>query len=325
MKNLSLKLIALSLLSSLASAQHNPPPIRRPLPPIVVTPPIIVQPPIADNNINWSQRESLLQQQVNQVSQGQGQILPIRATLNLQPGQLVKKVIVIAMSRAGQGRLEVLANGRPALITSSGMQSYEKIVGASLETIEAEVNGQVGNDLQSLQLRTDGVLLISLVGATIQNQVQPQSIPRPIPQPLPPVMIVCSQDAVNVYQATFQRVKTFAYSTSGLDMTSAQATSFANDWTNRNSCNEADGYLRRIASLKEFAYATAGLDMTSAQAKQFALDNERKVCVQDNGFWDEFKQLYNFAYSISGMNMSSQQARDYAWNKIQPKYFTCLR
>lgn len=342
MKSISLKTIALSLLSSFAIAQQNPPPIRRPLPQ-PAPPPISITPPILVDTI-WSQRELLIQHQVNQTLSGQGQILPVRATLNLQNGQIIKKVIVIAMSRAGQGRLEVLADGRPTLITSSGMQTYEKIIGTSLETIEAEINHQLGSNLQTLQIRTDGQILISLIGVTVQNQIAPQPLPQPIPipvpipprpipqpqpqpmpMPLPPLNDVCANDVINVYQATFQRIKNYAYASSGLDMTESQATQFAHDYTNRNSCNEADGFMRRVSSLKDFAYATAGLDMTSAQARQFAVDNESKVCVQDNSFVDEFKQLYNFAYSTSGLNMTSSQARNYAWSKIQPKYFMCQR
>ncbi|OQW46924.1 MAG: hypothetical protein A4S09_03185 [Proteobacteria bacterium SG_bin7] len=331
MKTMYLKIVALSLLTSLAIAQQNPPPIRRSLPPISISP---------MNDTSWSQRESLVQQQISQMLLGQGQILPIRATLGLQHGQVVKKVIVIAMSRAGHGRLEVLADGRPLLIASDGMQSYEKIVGTSLEVIEAEVNLQIGSSMQTLQLRTDGQILISLLGATVQNQITPPPIPvpipprpipprpfpQPVPQPLPlPSFIVCANDALNVYQATFQRVKNFAYSTSGLDMTEAQSTQFAIDYTNHNACDEADGYMRRISSLREFAYSTAGLDMTSAQARQFAIENENKVCILDNSFVGEFKQLYNFAYSTSGLNMTSAQARNYAWEKIQSKYFSCAR
>ncbi len=358
MKNLNLKMLALSLLTTVSVfAQHNPPPIRRQFPqptppPIVVTPsPIAVTNPVLVDNTNWSQRETLVQSQVNQVLNGQGQVLPVRATLGLQPGSLVRKVIVIAMSRAGQGRLEVLADGQPALITSNGMQSYEKIVGTSLETIEAEVNLVVGQNLQTLQLRTDGNLMIALVGATLVEQIQqpplprpgPQPVPRPIPQPIPqpvpqprpvptpmpmpipPRGIACSQDLPNAYQATFQRIKSFAYSSGGLNMTDQGATNFALDWTNRRSCGEADSYLRRVATLREFAYSTAGLDMTSDGARNFALENESRVCVDDTSFISEFKQHYQFAYSPSGLNMTSQGARNYAWGKIQPKFFVCQR
>lgn len=350
MKNLGIKMLALSLLSTAALAQTVP--TRRPLPPppiskpspiakpaIVIAPsvnyPPVINPPVIDNS--WSQRESLQTLQINQVLNGQGQILPLRSILNLQPGTAVKKVLVVALSRQGGGRLEILADGRQQLITSNGMQSYDKVVGVSLETIEAEVNLVVGQNLQTLQLRTTGSLLISLVGVTIENQgsyPQPVPMPMPIPLPhpgpsrplpLPPVLLVCSQEAPNVFQATFQRVKSFAYSGSGLNLMSDAATAFAQEWTSRNPCSEADGFLRRINTLREFAYSGNGLNMNSDGARQFALENESRVCVEDNSFVKEFTQHKDFAYSGSGLNMSSQGARDYAWSKIQVRYFVCQR
>lgn len=346
MKTINFLIGALPLLISIgAIAQQNPPPVRLRPAPTIERPSINVSP--ANGDIigaglgNLGLREILIQNieglAPRSVLIGRDQILPVRAILGLNQGTFVRKVIIVAMTQAGHGRLEVLVNGQPTLIKADGIESYDKQVGVSLETIEAEINGEFGRNIQTIQLRTNGNFTIAMLGATVINQVtrpHPQPIPQPLPPPPPPLpqphprpiphRVVCSQDAPHIFQSTFTKIKNFAYSGSGLNLTSNGATDYAVNWTDSNPCDLADGFMRRIANLKQFAYSGSGLNMTSSAATQFALENENRVCVDDTSYADEFQVHYQFAYSGSGLNLTSNGARDYAFKKIQPKYFTCL-
>lgn len=147
------------------------------------------------------------------------------------------------------------------------------------------------------------------------------TIPTPIPVP-PPVQRMCADDFADVYQSTFKRVKSFAYASDGLDMTSSGSISFAQDFTANNPCSIADVMITNVKRLKKFAYSSSGLDMTSSGAKAYAQDKWRSFC-EDYPIESEFKKHYQFAYSSSGLDMTSSASKRYAQDKVEPAAFSC--
>tara|TARA_R110002049_G_scaffold46139_3_gene134530 strand:- start:179 stop:856 length:678 start_codon:yes stop_codon:yes gene_type:complete len=145
--------------------------------------------------------------------------------------------------------------------------------------------------------------------------------PGPVP-PIPAPRFTCDRASAAEYQSTFIKVKNFAYSSSGLDMSSAGATNFAQDWATRYSCSDADQFIAIFGRLKNFAYSTSGLDMSSAASIDYAQQGINNLCENYN-FEAEYKNLYNFAYSTSGLDLSSAAARDYARQRVEPQMFQC--
>lgn len=145
----------------------------------------------------------------------------------------------------------------------------------------------------------------------------------PVPPTNPrPIYRVCSQDSADIFQQTFIKIKNFAYSSSGLDMTSSGATQFAQEFTETHSCETADIFMSKSSRLKTFAYSTSGLDMTSSNAKSYAMNKWQSFC-EDFPIESEFKKHYTFAYSSSGLDMTSSNARRYAQEKVEPVAFSC--
>ncbi|HLE10334.1 MAG: hypothetical protein A2504_04445 [Bdellovibrionales bacterium RIFOXYD12_FULL_39_22] len=147
--------------------------------------------------------------------------------------------------------------------------------------------------------------------------------PNPGPGPYhPPMLRVCAQDSVDQMQAAFTKIKAFAYSTSGLDLTSSGAADFATTWNDRYPCVVADEYIADFQKIKTFAYSTRGLDMNTNGAIEYASRNIEKLC--DNfDLEGEFRKHYDFAYSTSGLDMTSSNAIEYARGKIEPRAFSC--
>jgi len=158
------------------------------------------------------------------------------------------------------------------------------------------------------------------VGILTGNTTPNPGNPRPTPQP--PVQRMCANDFADVFQATFKSLKTFAYASDGLDMTSMGATQFAQDFTENNPCSIASEMISNVKRLKKFAYSSAGLDMTSSGAKAYAQDKWSSFC-SDYPIESEFKAHYNFAYSSTGMDMTSSGAKKYAIDKVAPQAFSC--
>lgn len=147
--------------------------------------------------------------------------------------------------------------------------------------------------------------------------------PGPGPGPLPPVpRFTCDRASTAEYQNTFTKIKGFAYSSSGLDMSSAAATNFAQDWATKYDCADADRFISLFGRLRNFAYSTSGLDMSSAAAVNYASNGIDRLC-ENYAFESEFKNLYNFAYSTSGLDLSSAAARNYASQRVEPQMFQC--
>lgn len=146
--------------------------------------------------------------------------------------------------------------------------------------------------------------------------------PGPGPGPIPTPRYTCDRASASEYQSTFVKVKNFAYSSSGLDMSSAAATNFAQDWSTRYACADADQFISIFGRLKNFAYSTSGLDMSAAASVDYAQQGVNSLCENYN-FEAEFKNLYNFAYSTSGLDLSAPAAKDYARQRVEPQMFQC--
>jgi len=145
----------------------------------------------------------------------------------------------------------------------------------------------------------------------------------PVPTPTPrPIYKVCSQDFTDVFQQAFTQVKSFAYSSAGLNMTSSGATSYAQEFTSTHSCDDAQKMMANVKRLKNFAYVSSGLNMTSTGAKNYALNKWQSFC-EDFPIESEFKKHFQFAYSSSGLNMTSSGATKYAQQQIEPTAFSC--
>tara|TARA_R110000868_G_scaffold269233_2_gene528595 strand:+ start:683 stop:1351 length:669 start_codon:yes stop_codon:yes gene_type:complete len=147
----------------------------------------------------------------------------------------------------------------------------------------------------------------------------------PGPGPFPPVptpRFTCDRAPVSVYQATFSQIKDFAYSSTGLDLSSSAAINYAHDWVAKYTCEDLDLFKTLFVRLKNFAYSSAGLDLSASAAINYASSGVDSVCA-DYAFEQEFKGLYDFAYSTRGLDMSASAAREYARQRVEPNMFRC--
>jgi len=133
----------------------------------------------------------------------------------------------------------------------------------------------------------------------------------------------CTNEPVEVFQATFIKVKNWAYSPSGLNKNSQEATEYAQHWTQTHACNEAESFIQEMGRLRNWAYSPSGLNKNSAEAAAYALKTIINLCGLSQPYEAEFTKLYNFAYSPSGLNMNSEQARAYALPQIEQRFFSC--
>ncbi|MCP4911750.1 MAG: hypothetical protein GY909_01425 [Oligoflexia bacterium] len=160
----------------------------------------------------------------------------------------------------------------------------------------------------------------------LQNLRQAKSIldggaPGPVP-PRPRPIAVCSQNRNGDYHATFSKIKSFAYSTSGIDLSSSESTQYAGEWTNTYPCHVADEFITNFKRLKKFAYSTSGLDMSSSESVQYAKNKIERFC-SSYELEAEFKRHYQFAYSTGGLDLSASESREYAINQVDRFAFTC--
>lgn len=138
----------------------------------------------------------------------------------------------------------------------------------------------------------------------------------------PPRVKACANDTSTIFQSTFTKIKSFAYSGIGLNLSSQAATQFATDWTNKYPCSLADKYERDTKRIVIFAYSGLGLNYTYSEARNFAIEKAPNFC-SDYKLEEEFRRFYNFAYSTSGLNYSSTAAIAYALDKIERSAFSC--
>ena len=146
--------------------------------------------------------------------------------------------------------------------------------------------------------------------------------PHPGPHPRP--ALVCSQEPSAIMYSTFQKIKSLAFSSSGMDMSDGGATRFAQSWVDKYPCSAADEYARDFKRLKDFAYSSRYLDQSSSQSINFAKEKVDSFCTGYN-LETEFQRHYDFAYSARGLDYSKTRAKQYAFDQVQPLAFSCRR
>lgn len=149
--------------------------------------------------------------------------------------------------------------------------------------------------------------------------------PGPGPGPFPPVpqpRFACDRQSVSEYQATFIKIKDFAYSGNGLNLSSSGATNYAGEWVQKYACEDAERFIAQFIRLKNFAYSGQGLNLSSSGAVNYASNGIDRVC-ENYSYEQEFRGLYDFAYSGRGLNMSSSGAVNYARERVEPQMFAC--
>ncbi len=145
--------------------------------------------------------------------------------------------------------------------------------------------------------------------------------PGPFP-PIPAPRYTCERASMQDYQATFVKIKDFAYSGSGINLSTSGATAYAADWVRKYACEDASRFIATYIRLKNFAYSGSGLNLSSSGAVSYANEGIDQVC-ENYSFEQEFKSLYDFAYSGRGLNMSSSAAISYARQRVEPQMFQC--
>lgn len=195
--------------------------------------------------------------------------------------------------------------------------------------LSAQINQQVRTQVDTLRRDELRSLVQSLRTAKniLDRIVRPTPpAPRPFPpRPLPPVprpTIYCSQEMPQVYQATFRKMKTFYYSSAGLNMSTSQAMVAAQDFANKYQCTDADKYITIIKRLKNFGYSSQYRNLSSSQAIAFAVEKVNSFC-ESVDIEGQYSRDYQFAYSSTGMNMSASQARKYAYRQVEQQAFSC--
>lgn len=211
-----------------------------------------------------------------------------------------------------------------ALIFTANAQSNSSRMQNELEAkrLSIQMRTLVENNVDRLDDRELNQVLRNLERAKdlLLGRVSPPPAPNPIPVPQP--RRVCEFAPVEIYQATFMQIKNFAYSSSGLDLSSQAATAFATEWMQRYSCEDANRFISLFGRLKNFAYSSSGLDMSSAEALNYSKNGINRLC-EGFAFEAEYKNLYNFAYSTGGLDLSTTAAREYARARVEPQMFSC--
>lgn len=132
-------------------------------------------------------REIILSEQVD-ARLSRGDQIPVRRLLDLDQGYRnleIKKLIVLAKSRAGYERIMAVGNGR---------QYDTAYVDDSLEAVELDLNRTIGRELRALQLRAGGDVLIHSITAVLEadrydrppHRPTPPDRDRPPHRPTPP-------------------------------------------------------------------------------------------------------------------------------------------
>ena len=107
----------------------------------------------------------------------------------------------------------------------------------------------------------------------------------------------------------FEELRAYAYSASGLNLTSRDAIA----WAEAKLAEGPAFDLARFKQLRDYAYSLSGLNMTRHAAAVWA---EQRV---PPGAFDleEFRKLRDYAYSVSGLNLSAKDATE--WAERQPR------
>ena len=109
----------------------------------------------------------------------------------------------------------------------------------------------------------------------------------------------------------FVELRGYAYSTSGLNLSADEATTWA-------EAKIAQGLfdLARFKQLRDYAYSTDGLNMDGRSAIEWA-DAHSMAASFD---FEEFKKLRAYAYSASGLNLSATDATGWAERQVRSRH-----
>lgn len=153
----------------------------------------------------------------------------------------------------------------------------------------------------------------------LQQLGQVVAVTTTVPRPL----ISCVSDDPSLMAATFAKVKDFAYSGSGLNYSSSDATAYAQWWVQKYPCGSATGYIADGKRLKDYAYGGRGLNLSSGDAATYTRAKLETRCLPNVDYVGESKKHYDFAYSGSGLNMSSRDASEYTRAKMEAQFLSC--
>jgi hypothetical protein len=103
----------------------------------------------------------------------------------------------------------------------------------------------------------------------------------------------------------FTQLRDYAYRTSGLNLSSAEAVK----WAEQRVRESPPFDLQRFTQLRDYAYRTSGLNLSSAEAVKCA---EQRVRESPTFDLQRFIQLRGYAYRSNGLNLSSAEATKWA-------------
>jgi surface antigen len=118
----------------------------------------------------------------------------------------------------------------------------------------------------------------------------------------------------------FYAAKEFAFSSTGLNLTTNNATQWALNYNQTHRCGTIHEYARQFAAVKEFAFSSSGLNKTTSRAVSIATQwVDRGNCGNSDvvqQLWSAYEREFQFAFSSSGLNMTTNNARSYAIQKL---------
>lgn len=326
MNKLFLTLLALALATD-AMGQLRPnmpnPPLIPNLPPIPSIPPLRPQPPIRPvqpipPSVDYpTVPTGRTAQAIIRTELRHGQTIGIRRVLNdLLQGDFVKSIQGYAQARQRGAYLEVIMDN--AVITRIDLTN-------GLGLFQVEIRRVNGVDYNRLMLRSIGNTYVDSIQANIGDDNQYPDDPNlpPLPpgpdyptqpdqptQPIyPPSNGSLSGYCDDIDHSQFSAAKNFAYSGSGLDLSSDQSVEWAIQFNQTHACGTIQEYMSRFSILKNFAYSGSGLDMSSRDAVNYALSKVETTTVdQAQRMQSTLTAIKNFAYSGSGLDLSSGEA-----------------
>lgn len=130
----------------------------------------------------------------------------------------------------------------------------------------------------------------------------------------PPVVPVSPNNLRGFCQDTrgenFVAARSFAYSTSGLDLSQSEAAEWAARFVPTHRCNAIDEFRARFETLYQYAYSTEYQNRGRRESIQFALANAETVTVSIAREWMRtFNTAEEFFYSNNYLNQGSAEAK----------------
>lgn len=107
----------------------------------------------------------------------------------------------------------------------------------------------------------------------------------------------------------FYVAKNFAYSASGINLNSTDATQWALEYVQSHRCGTINEYSSRFRALYNMAYSPSGLNMNSSDARNYALQKvEYTTEARVRQMQETAAKVKNFVYSANGLNRDSATA-----------------